>query len=45
MIASVLANVSPNYNLINIITVAVITSAGVACAVVLRRKPGDRPGV
>jgi hypothetical protein len=40
---SVLA-ISPDYALINIFTVVVITAAGVACAVALR-KPGDRPGV
>ena len=35
--------VSPDYTLINIFAVVVITAAGVACAVALR-KPGDRPG-
>lgn len=45
ILASVLA-ISPDYTLINIFTVVVITAAGVACAVVLRKpKPGDRPGV
>jgi hypothetical protein len=41
---SVLASVNHNYLLVNIFAVAVITAAGLACAVALR-KPGDRPGV
>ena len=41
---SVLASVSHNYLLINIFAGVVITAAGVACAIALR-KPGDRPGV
>ena len=44
MIFSVLASVSHNYTLINIFAVAVVTAAGVAAAVALR-KPGDRPGL
>ena len=36
--------ISPDYTLINIFTVVVITAAAVACAVSLR-KPKDRPGV
>jgi hypothetical protein len=39
---SVLA-VGSDYTLINIFAVVVITAAGVAAAVALR-KPGDRPG-
>lgn len=39
---SVLA-VSPDYTLINIFAVAVITAVAAACAVALR-KPRDRPG-
>ena len=41
---SVLAGVSHNYLLVNILAVAVITAAVAACALALR-KPGDRPGL
>ena len=42
MIASVLAS-RPDYTLVNIFAVVVVTAAGVAAAVALR-KPKDRPG-
>ena len=41
---SVLAVYQPDFALINIFAVVVITAAAVACAIALR-KPGDRPGV
>lgn len=39
ILAEVLA-VSPDYTMMNIFTVAVISSAAVACAIVLRKKGG-----